>query len=161
MPPRFISDSIFCIQFLPVTRFSFFTRGNRPQKVKKMVVSWPIAADVVARIRVGQILSSSPLQAKMTSFFAVSGTGSCIASSMPTVGFSVGVIALMACSPLLQEEAVDAAVLALFHDGVSGRLAPGSEVRHRSGIGRQYLDQLAGCHLLHLFRRLHDWNRAV
>src|SRR6266568_5896590 len=150
MPPRFISDSIFCIQFLPVTRFSFFTRGNRPQKVKKMVVSWPMAADVVARIRVGQILSSSPLQAKMTSFLAVSGTGCCIASSMPTLGVSVGLVTLIALSPLLQDEAVDAAVLALFHEGVSGRLAPGGEVRNRSGIGRQHLDQLAGHHVLHL-----------
>jgi len=39
MPPRFIIDSIFCIQLSPVIRTSFFTSGNRPQKVKNTVVS--------------------------------------------------------------------------------------------------------------------------
>ncbi len=68
VPPRFIIDIIFCIQFSPVMCTSFRTRGKSPQNVKKMVVSMPIAAPVVPRMNVGQILSRSPLQAMITSF---------------------------------------------------------------------------------------------
>ena len=52
MPPRFIIDIIFCIQFSPVMCTSLLTSGNRPQNVKKIVVSMPIAAPVVPRMNV-------------------------------------------------------------------------------------------------------------
>jgi hypothetical protein len=62
-----MTESIFCIQFSPVMRTSFFTSGNSPQNVKNTVVSRPIAAPVVDRISVGHTWSRSPDQAKMTS----------------------------------------------------------------------------------------------
>src|ERR1700680_2151648 len=119
-----------------------------------------MAAEVVARIKVGQILSSSPLQAKMTSFGSSFGGVCCIAASIETLGVSVSVV-LIGYSPLPQDEAVGAAVLALFDQRVPGRLAPGLEVRHRPGIGGQHLDQFVRCHLLHLDCGLHDRNWAV
>ena len=81
VPPRFIIDIIFCIQFSPVMRTSFFTSGNSPQKVKNTVVCMPIAAAVVARMNVGQIRSRSPLHAKITRFVCLALSCSCAASS--------------------------------------------------------------------------------
>ncbi len=89
MPPRFIVDSIFCIQFSPVMRTSFFTSGNRPQNVKNTVVCIPIAAPLVARINVGHMRSSSPLHAKITS---LSGIASSIASAVVSSVSSVIVL---------------------------------------------------------------------
>src|SRR6266536_1806925 len=156
VPPRFIIESIFCIQFSPVRRTSFFTSGKRPQKVKKTVVSFPMAAPVVARIRVGQILSSSPLQAKITSFSVSSGFWA--ASS--TAGCS-SVAMLISRLLLLEEEAVDTALLGVLHQRVAGRLRPGLEVGHRARVGREDLDQLARRQLLHGNRRLGDRDRTA
>ena len=77
VPPRFMTDIIFCIQFSPVILTSFLTSGNNPQNVKKTVVCMPIAAAVVARMKVGQIRSRSPLQAMITSFLCFALSRSC------------------------------------------------------------------------------------
>ena len=87
VPPRFIIESIFCIQFSPVSRTSFLTSGNNPQNVKKIVVSMPIAAPVVPRMNEGQILSRSPLHAMITSLSCLTclgstGAGASIVASM-------------------------------------------------------------------------------
>ncbi len=62
-PGRFIPASILVIALVPVIRTSSRTRGNSPQNVKKIVVCMPYAAPVEPRMRVGQILSRSPLHA--------------------------------------------------------------------------------------------------
>src|SRR6266702_5157676 len=117
-----------------------------------------MAAEVVARIKVGQILSSSPLHAKMTSFGSSLGGVCCIAASIETLGSSVEIV-LIGYSPLLQDEAVDAGVLGLFDQCVPGRLAPGVEIRHRPGVGGQHLDRFARRHLPHLDCGLYDRDR--
>ena len=61
MPGRCMTDSIFCIQFSPVIRFSSLTKAWRPQNVTKTRTVTPIAAAVEARIMVAQIFSRSPL----------------------------------------------------------------------------------------------------
>src|SRR5581483_7314739 len=121
--PRFIIESIFCIQFSPVMRTSFLTSGKSPQNVKKIVVSFPIAAPVVARISVGQILSSSPLQAKIVSLSWTCGFGAAtsVLSSIST---------LMSHLLLLQHEAVHAVLRVALDKGVPRRLRPRLEVRH-------------------------------
>ena len=45
-PGRFMNESIFCIQFSPVIRFSGRTSGKKPQKVKKIETFMPEAAAV-------------------------------------------------------------------------------------------------------------------
>src|SRR5450759_3848259 len=159
-PPRFIIESIFCIQFSPVMRTWFLTSGKRPQNVKNTVVSLPIAAPVVARINVGQTLSSSPLQAKMTSFSACSGFFSAICSAdCPSGGFSI-VLTLISDLLLLQDEVENAGHLAGLEQGVPRRLRPGLEVGDGTGVGGENFDQLAGGQLLHGLRRLDDWKGA-
>ena len=77
MPGRSMAATIFCIQFSPVRWTSSFTNENRPQNVKKTVVSIPMAAPVVARIICGQTLSRSPLHAMITSFLCACSSCSC------------------------------------------------------------------------------------
>src|SRR5450759_4682414 len=159
-PPRFIVDSIFCIQFSPVMRTWFLTSGKRPQNVKKTVVSLPIAAPVVARIRVGQILSSSPLEAKITSFSVCSAffSASCSANCA-SGGFSI-VLTLMSDLLLLEDEMEDGALLRGLHQRVAGRLCPRFEIGDRTGVGGERLEQLARSQRLHRLRRLDDRHRA-
>src|SRR5579859_412674 len=132
-PPRFIIESIFCIQFSPVIRTSFLTRGKSPQKVKKTVVSLPMAAPVVARIRVGQILSSSPLHAKIVSLSTVSGFGSAAAGRS-------SVVTLISELLLLQDEMEDSVGHARLHQRIAGCLRPGLEVGHGAGVGGENLE---------------------
>src|SRR5205823_776712 len=147
VPPRFIDETIFCIQFSPVSRrarpcsLSFFSRGNSPQKVKNTVVCMPIAAPVVARISCGHTLSRSPLQAKITSFLSFSSSA-------------------ISSSPLPDDETEHTVVSGLLHELVAGRTAPCREVRNGSGIGGQCFQQLARLNRLHGHRRLHDRQRA-
>src|SRR5579859_3888882 len=152
-PPRFIIESIFCIQFSPVMRTSFLTSGKRPQNVKKTVVSLPIAAPAVARISVGQILSSSPLQAKIVSLSIVAGFGSAVCGCSR-------VLTLISELLLLQDETENAAGLARLHQPVAGGLRPGLEVGHGARVGGENLEQLAGQEPLHRLGGLDDRHRA-
>src|SRR5215472_14078472 len=113
-------------------RTSFLTSGKSPQNVKNTVVSLPIAAPVVARIRVGQILSSSPLQANMTSFSACPGFFSAICSK--TSGTFSEMSVLMSGLLLLEDEAVNAAFLARLEQRVAGALRPGPEIGNRPRV---------------------------
>jgi len=61
MPGRDMMDSIFCIQFWPVTRLPSRTKVWRPQKVTNTLVVMPSEAEVEARIIAAQVFSSSPL----------------------------------------------------------------------------------------------------
>jgi len=56
-------------------------QGEQPQKVKKTSTSMPIAAAVVARIRVGHTLSRSPPQVKITSLLVFGGRSATVASA--------------------------------------------------------------------------------
>src|SRR6266516_7584461 len=124
VPPWFIDESIFCIQFSPVSRrarpcsLSFFSRWNSPENVKNTVVCIPIAAPVVARISCGHTLSMSPLQAKITSFLGLSSSA-------------------ISPSPLPDDETEHALGLGLFDQPVAGRTALGREVLDRPGAGGQ------------------------
>src|SRR6266852_2410217 len=159
-PPRFMSESIFCIQLSPVMRTSFFTSGKSPQKVKKTVVSLPIAAAVVARMSVGQTLSSSPLHANMTNRSTNSGFLSATASAPCAAGGFSSVLMLISNLLLPQDEAVDAAALARLGKRVACGLRPGLEVRDGAGVRGECLEQLAGRELLHGSRGLDDRKRA-
>src|SRR5579859_568764 len=159
-PPRFITESIFCIQFSPVMRISFLTSGKRPQNVKKMVVSFPIAAPVVARIMVAQTFSRSPLERRMTSFSATSGFFSATREAgSATAGFSI-VSTPMSDLLLLEHETEDPAFLARLDERVARRLRPGPEVGNRTGVGGNGLEQLARGELLHGLGGLDDRKRA-
>ncbi|MNG37081.1 hypothetical protein D3C84_1243170 [compost metagenome] len=62
-------DSPFCIQFVPVTRLSFFCSTRSPQNVKNTSTWRPEAAAVVARIMTGHTRSRSLLQHTMAMRF--------------------------------------------------------------------------------------------
>src|ERR1700694_1010459 len=155
-PPRFITESIFCIQFSPVMRTSFLTSGNRPQKVKNTVVSFPMAAPVVARMRVGHILSSSPLQAKMTSFSVCSAFFSERCSANASSGGFSTVATLISELLLLEDEMEHAGFLTCLDERVAGRPRPGLEVGDGTGVGGEDFNQLAGGQLLHRLGCLDD-----
>ena len=56
-----MTESIFCIQFSPVTRLPSFTKVWRPQKVTKTLHGMAIAPAVEARIMAAHVFSRSPL----------------------------------------------------------------------------------------------------
>src|SRR5215207_1692106 len=137
VPPRFIIDIIFCIQFSPVMCTSLRTSGNSPQKVKKIVISSPMAAPVVPRMNVGHTLSRSPDQAMITSLSCGTCSGCAGAAAGSAAASSVASTVLMtsASSALPDDESVHAGVLGLLDELVPGRRAPGVEVGHGTGVG--------------------------
>src|SRR6266536_622169 len=93
VPPRSISDSPFCIQFLPVIRLSLRWSTRSPQKVKKTSTSRPDAAPVVARIMTGQTRSRALLQ-QMIAMRLASSSSVVVVSAVVSV-FSIAHLSLV------------------------------------------------------------------
>src|SRR5574338_1036478 len=178
MPGRFMNESIFCIQFSPVIRIPGFTSGKKPQKVKKMLTCWPLAAADEARMVVAHVRSRSPLSQMMSSspvFFGVSVIGSSIGSSSsvgtgssrPSIRSGgrycsglVMVVVMADASLSPEDEAVDAVLDRFIDELVAGGARPGREVLGGTRVGGKHLDQLAGVNGLDGDGGPHDRQRA-
>ena len=91
MPPRFMMLSILPKNPLPVGLP--FWMALRPQKVKNMVVSMPMAAAVVAMMNAANTLSMSPLKTMMEHFV-------CLRSFFPPCVYQILLISAMSCNRL-------------------------------------------------------------
>src|SRR5262249_32273535 len=146
------------IFFLKVLPAKLFLRRSAvsPQKVKKMLTCWPMAAAPVAITKAASTRSRSPEKTTM-----VTRSSGCRASSSatrrssaatrsPSIGRAADSVEMRGCvlmsSPSQRAlEVVHVDVLAVLALGrlrdqlhVAGRLGPSLEVLHRSAVGREH-----------------------
>ncbi len=157
-PGRSIIASIFCIQLSPVMRTSSFTSGNSPQNVKKIVVSIPMAAPVVAEDQRRPDLVQ--VAAPGDDHELLCGTWSGRRSGWPRERASSASSAIS--SPLPDHEPEHAVRLGLLHELVAGRRRTRPRSR-RPTRGRWRATSISSpdCELPDRLCRLRDRQRAA